>query len=189
MLPDGRTLLYVMASTADSLEARWDNARVVAAAPGQPPKLLVQNGSGARYVRSGHLRYVLRNALSAVPFDVTRLERAGDAVLVVDNLTRLSPSPASFGVSDNGTLTFVPEHSYPRRLVWVDRQGKEEVIPADPLSYANPRLSPDGTKIVVTTREGGHDVWVWDVARRSLTQLTSEPHQTTRRRGCRTASG
>ncbi len=175
MLPDGRTLLYVLASrTGDSLEARWDNARVVAAAPGQPPKLLVQNGSGARYVRSGHLLYVFRDALFAVPFDVTRLERTGDAVAVVDNLTRLSPSPATFSVSDNGTLAIVPEHHYPRRLVWVDRQGQEEVVPAEPLSYANPRLSPDGTKVAVTTRDGGYDVWVWDFARRSLTQLTSD---------------
>ena len=174
MLPDGRTLLYVLASTADSLEARWDNARVVAAEPGQPPKLIVQNGSGARYARSGHLLYVLRNALFAVPFDVTRLEKTGDAVAVVDGLTRLSPSPASFSVSDNGTLTFVPEHRYPRRLVWVDRQGQEEIVPAEPLTYANPRISPDGTKIAVTTRDGGYDVWVWDFARRSLTQLTSD---------------
>jgi len=174
ILPDGRTLLYVIASTRDPLESRWDTARIVAAAPGQAPKLLVQNGTAARYVRSGHLLYVLRNALFAVPFDVTRLETTGDAVAVIDGLTRLSPSPASFGVSDDGTVTFVPEHMYARRLVWVDRQGQEEIVPAEPLSYANPRISPDGTKVAVTTRDGGYDVWVWDFARRSLTQLTSD---------------
>jgi WD40-like Beta Propeller Repeat len=176
MLPDGRTLLYGVASTAISAETRWDRARIMGLPPGGTPKLLVQDGASPRYVATGHRVFALRNSLFAVPFDARRLEKTGEAVPVVEGVNRLrQTSAAAYSISDNGTLTFVPTNQYARQLVWVDRQGREEVIAAEPRSYANPRVSPDGSKVAVTTRDGGYDVWVWDLSRRSLIQLTSDP--------------
>ena len=176
MLPGGRTLLYGVASVATSAETRWDDARIMVLPTGGTPKLIAQGGASARFVSTGHLVFAVRNSLWAMPFDATRLEKTGDAVSVVDNLGRLrQTSAAAYSVSDNGTLTFVPANQYERQLVWVDRQGREEVIAAELRSYANPRLSPDGSKVALTTRDGGYDVWVWDLARRSLIQLTSDP--------------
>jgi serine/threonine-protein kinase len=117
----------------------------------------------------------VRNTLFALPFDPQRLEKTGDPVAVVEGVMRQRQwSVASYSVSDNGTLTFVPLTRSPRRLVWVDRQGREEVVGLEPRTYANPRISPDGSKVALITRDGGYDVWVWDFARRSLTQLTSD---------------
>jgi Tol biopolymer transport system component len=176
MLADGKTLLYGVASTSDSAETRWDNARIMATQPGNPPKLLVQNGASACYVQSRHLLYVLRNTLFALPFDIQRLEKTGDPVAVVEGLRRERQwSVASYSVSDSGTLTFVPATRSPRRLVWIDRQGQEEVVGLEPQTYANPRISPDGSKVALISRDGGFDVWVWDFSRRALTQLTSDP--------------
>ncbi len=176
MLPGGRTLLYGVASVATSAETRWDDARIMVLPTGGTPKLIAQGGASARYVATGHLVFAVRNSLWAMPFDASRLEKTGDAVSVVDSLGRLrQTSAAAYSVSDNGTLTFVPANQYERQLVWVDRQGREEVIAAEPRSYANPRVSPDGSKVALTTRDGGYDVWVWDLARRSLIQLTSDP--------------
>jgi Tol biopolymer transport system component len=79
-------------------------------------------------------------------------------------------------LSDEGALAYLPATSrLERTLVWVDRQGNETPVGVPPDAYANPRVSPDGTKIVVTTKDGGEDVYVWDVSRRMLRQLTFDP--------------
>jgi Tol biopolymer transport system component len=60
-------------------------------------------------------------------------------------------------------------------LIWVDRSGHEEPTGAPPLAYAYPRVSPDGTKIVLNTTDGDLDIYVWDIARKTMTKLTSGP--------------
>ena len=42
--------------------------------------LLVEGGSDARYIPTGHLVYALGSVLFAVPFDVDRLEVSGGPV-------------------------------------------------------------------------------------------------------------
>ena len=139
MLPDGRTLVYGVASTAIAAETRWDRARIMGLTRGGTPKLLVQDGFNARYVATGHLLFVLRNSLFAMPFDASRLEKTGEAALVVDTVDRRRQwSEAAYSVSDNGTLIFVPTNQYARELVWVDRQGREDVIAAEPTQLRQP---------------------------------------------------
>ena len=41
--------------------------------------------------------------------------------------------------------------------------------------YVNVRLSPDGTRVAAEIEGDGHDIWVWDFARKSLTRVTSDP--------------
>ena len=56
---------------------------------------------------------------------------------------------------------------------WVDRNGDEEDIPVPPRVYRQPRVSPDGTRVAVAIVDGDNlDVWIWDLARETLTQLT-----------------
>jgi serine/threonine-protein kinase len=62
-----------------------------------------------------------------------------------------------------------------RSLVWVDRQGREEPIPAPPRAYFALRLSPDGTRIALDVRDQENDIWVWELARQTLTRLTFDP--------------
>ena len=38
--------------------------------------------------------------------------------------------------------------------------------------YISARLSPDGTRIAVEIRDQENDVWLWDMARKTLTRLT-----------------
>jgi hypothetical protein len=61
-----------------------------------------------------------------------------------------------------------------RLLVWVDRQGREQVLPAPPRHYYLPRISPDGTKIAVEIHLDKPDIWIADVATGALRQLTRE---------------
>ena len=77
----------------------------------------------------------------------------------------------------------------PRTLVWVDRQGRETPIPAPPRAYVYPRLSPDGTRIAVCAADQEWDLWIWDLARATLTRLTFDPGLDASRSGRPTAGG
>ena len=52
--------------------------------------------------------------------------------------------------------------------------GKEEPIAAPPRAYLHPRLSPDGTRVVVSAADQEADLWLWDLQRATLTRLTFE---------------
>jgi Tol biopolymer transport system component len=80
-----------------------------------------------------------------------------------------------FDLSDAGLLVYTPvEATRPERtLVWVDRQGREEAIPGVPRrEYVYPRLSPDGTKVALDTRDQDEDIHIWDLDRSVLTNVT-----------------
>ena len=60
-------------------------------------------------------------------------------------------------------------------MVWVGREGDEERISAPPRAYGHPRVSPDGTRVAVDVRDGDStDVWIWDLARETLTHGPSD---------------
>ena len=77
-------------------------------------------------------------------------------------------------VSADGTLAYVPVvPGASGRLVWVDRNGHEEALPAPPRGYVVPRISPDGSQVAIDTRDAtGADIWVWHFAGRTLTRVT-----------------
>jgi serine/threonine-protein kinase len=58
----------------------------------------------------------------------------------------------------------------------VDRRGGEYPIAAPARQYTYPRISPDGTRLVLDVRDGGPaDIWVWDFTRSTLSRLTQDP--------------
>ncbi len=137
-------------------------------------------GDTAQYLPTGHLLYTLGNNLMAVPFDRDKGRAIGGPVPVVEDVYRSAALMApQYAVSDSGTLVYVPGKTpaaatpMGRTLVWVDRNGKEEQIPAEPQGYRSPKISPDGKKVALTASIGGNaDIWIWDFARRTLTRLT-----------------
>jgi serine/threonine-protein kinase len=61
-------------------------------------------------------------------------------------------------------------------MVWVSREGQREVLPAPPRRYAEPTVSPDGTRIAVTIDDpDGTDIWIWSIPRETLSRLTVDP--------------
>src|SRR5204863_8938592 len=88
MLPGGKAILLTIAKTADGI-ARWDKAHIVV----QPlasghPTTLINGGTDARYLRTGHLVYELGGVVFAVPFDVARLAVTGGPVPVIEGVRR-----------------------------------------------------------------------------------------------------
>jgi serine/threonine-protein kinase len=176
MLPDGRTLLFTNERGSDVA----DNQIVVQSLQSGERKVLVEGGRNAKYLPTGHIIYELPNNnvnnLFAVPFDLDELKVTGGSISVLEGV-------GGFGISNSGTLIYVPQPaitagaigatSSGRTLVWVDRQGKEESLGAAPDAYDNPKISPDGTKVALTIAAAGNqDIWIWDIPHKTPTKLT-----------------
>jgi serine/threonine-protein kinase len=117
--------------------------------------------------------FVASETLWAHRFDLDRLEVRGAAVPIVTGLRVDAEGGAvDLTIAENGTLAYVPNSPFNRTFVWVDRQNVETPLEAPPQAYSSPRLSPDGTRVLVTMRDAGQDVFVWDIARRVLQQVT-----------------
>ncbi len=122
--------------------------------------------------------YVAGGALWAMPFDPARVETVGAAAVVVPQVVILPTGAAEFDIARDGTLAYVARggtSTRPRTLVWVDRSGREEPIPAPARNYANVRLSPDGMRVAMEIEDEEQDIWVWHLVRGTLTRVTTDP--------------
>ena len=174
MLPGGEAVLYTLGTAGTG---QWDAAQIVVeqVATGERT-VVVEGGFDARYVPTGHLVYTLGGTLLAMPFDVDRLEVTGGPVPLVDGVSRAGRTgAANADIARTGALVYLPGEGTGgaiRTLVWVDRQGHEEALAAPPRAYVYLRLSPDGTRVALDTRDEENDLWIWDLRRETLTPLT-----------------
>jgi len=175
-LPGGRAVLLTLMGGVSG-DAEDGQVAVLDLRTGTQ-KVLVPGGRQARYAPSGHLVYAAAGTLRAVAFDPERLEVHGTVVPVVPRLVTKPFGSANFDVAADGTLVYVPggDISVRRTLVWVDRAGREDPIEAPERAYLYPRVSPDGTRVALAIRDQQNDIWIWDLARRTLTRLTFNPN-------------
>lgn len=117
--------------------------------------------------------------MRAAAFDPARLETRGSHVTALSGVGRNSTGVAQAAIAGDGTLAYVLGEGVGmpsmRTLAWVDRQGRETPITAPGRRYVYPRLSPDGSRIAVTTVGEETDVWIWNLERRTFTPATPEP--------------
>ena len=174
LLPDGRSVLFSV--TKSQGPTRWDEAQVVVQSISTGERrIVVQGGSDARYLRSGHLVYALRDGVFGAAFDATRLTVQGGAVPLVQGVQRtvgVSAVASNYAVSDQGTLAFVPGVYANRSFVWIHRNGTAEPIGSiPPGTYEDVRLSPDGGR-VLATRDG--DIWIYDLTSGRSSRVTRD---------------
>jgi serine/threonine-protein kinase len=155
---------------------RWDEAHIVVQSLSSGQRtVLVQGGSDARYIPTGHLVYALRDGVFGARFDLNRLSVIGGAMPLVQGVQRSAGVVAvasNYAISDTGTLVYLTAIASRQSLVWVDRNGTTEPIrsiPAGP--YEDPRLSPDGTRALLT-RDG--DIWIYDLASGRSSKVTQD---------------
>jgi eukaryotic-like serine/threonine-protein kinase len=169
-LPGGRAILFTVrpARPESGIEiAAFDLAT-------RTRKNLLTGGTQPFYSPTGHLVYAAADAtLRAVPFDAERLEVRGEPKTVATGVMANTNGLVNYAVSDNGTLVYVPG-ALPAspRLAWVDRSGREELLPAPAMNYAYARVSPDGKQVALDVREPDADVWIWNLEHERLTRLT-----------------
>jgi serine/threonine-protein kinase len=174
LLPDREWMLFTLLPAGVS---SWNRAQVVAQSLVTKERvLLVDGGRDARYLPTGHLVYALNGAILAAPFDLTRRRITGGAVPVVSGVFDAGTVTGAthFDVAASGSLVYLPRPgSQLLRMMWVDRNGREEAIPAEPRPFSHPRVSPDGTRIAVEIDDPSNpDIWVGDWRRGTFTRLT-----------------
>jgi Tol biopolymer transport system component len=65
--------------------------------------------------------------------------------------------------------------------MWVDRDGKEEALQTPPGNYKTPRISPDGKMVALSkSADGARQIWIWDLARETMTRLTFDKSEDVR---------
>ncbi len=196
LLAGGRAVLFTLRTGA----AAWhDSAIVIQELATGMRHVLVNGGTDGRVLPTGHLVYSREGTLFAMPFDATRLVVTGGAVPVQEGIQQSAgggqSGAAQVAWSDQGAFVFVPGSagSTVRALVWIDRKGREEFAsaPQRPYGFGGSalRVSPDGLQVALAVtpvaqsmadgvlnpaRTGTEsDIWVWHIARGSLTRLTT----------------
>ena len=181
VLPGSRALLFTETSTDRGPHLK------AASLPAAETRIVASEVAGATYTPTGHL--LLEQAtgptpgrlgsgtttLMAAPFDTERFVLTGTPVPVVSDAgssawaadgTLVYAADAGLGASESG-----------RALVWIDRTGRKEALPAPPRAYGSPRISPDGARIaldITADDDAAVDVFIYDLARGASNRLTFE---------------
>ena len=158
-------------STANSINV-WRTGATEAAR-------VVANASSPQLVGTDALAFAQGRSLFAAGFDrrSIRLTTEARAMGIQVQTTGWSAAPM-YAVADNGTLVYAP---WPggRRLVWIDRNGREEYVKAEERMYAGLRLSPDGTRVAANLMDDDRDLWVIALDGSFAQKLTSGPERDT----------
>jgi serine/threonine protein kinase len=172
-LPGGEAVLFTITRASGGVE----NAQVaVLDLRTGTTKVLVRGGSHAHYVRTGHLVYATAGTLRAVPFDLPKLEVTGTPAPVLEDVMTTAEGGVDAAIAANGTLVYLAgsSGSGDKTVVSADRQGRASPLPGIPPNvYRDVDVSPDGSRLALSTLNG--DVWTYDVARATLTRLTTDP--------------
>jgi serine/threonine-protein kinase len=161
-LPGGKAILFG-AMSAD----QW-RVDALTLATGER-RTVVERASLPLYAASGHLVFLRDDRMVVAPFDASRLQLTGPATQLLESL----PATTTLGgaivdLSLTGTAVYSPTSAV-NRLVWVSRQGNTQPVDDVLRNYANPRIAPDGNRVVVQA----DGLWIQDLARATFTRLAS----------------
>jgi serine/threonine-protein kinase len=107
-----------------------------------------------------------------VPFDADGERLEGEPVQLFDGIS--AAGQPQFAVAGDGTLAYVPAPSTRRRLVWVDRSGRQSRVVDKEDRFSHPRISPQGDRVLVQILDttGPYDFWIHQLERRSDVRLS-----------------
>jgi eukaryotic-like serine/threonine-protein kinase len=164
LLPNGTGLLFNVFSSTTAL-----GKTVIWSLKNAERRGSLPAGDLPRYAPSGHVVYLQGANLMAAPFSLGRLAITGASLAVIEGVL-----PLQYSFSSTGSLAYVPGSSQgpQSRLVWVDRNGVEQSAPVPLHNYVMPRISPDGRRVAVALEEADSQIWLYDLARDTLTRLT-----------------
>ena len=176
ILPGGKAVLF---SAYTALNADASSIEVMTLAD-HNRKTVSRGGTFPRYLATsngtGHLVYINKATLFAVPFDQDKLEIHGTPVPIVDDVAfngTLGAGQLSF--SRSGTLVYRRSGGDAGLLTvaWLDSAGKTRPLLAKPGVYGRPSLSPDGQRLALEVAAGpGTDIGVYDWQRDTMARLT-----------------
>jgi Tol biopolymer transport system component len=189
-----------LADTAGFGTLRWpdflpEGKRVLATAGSAPPYRVVMvdletgrvtpipgAGINARFAEPGFLvSFGTEGSASVTPFDWRKGQLTGPSVPVLEGVPMGLQGVAEVAVSRNGWVVYAPVVSSRRRLALVERHGAERILGTEARPFSDPRFSPSGLQVAVTSLAPGGglagDIWVLDLAQTRLSRLTFEGQQ------------
>jgi Tol biopolymer transport system component/DNA-binding winged helix-turn-helix (wHTH) protein len=173
VLPDGRGVLFTIGSEGAS---SFDEGSLAVTEPDGRHRVILYHGCDARYSPTGHLIYARRSALLKTPFDLDTLLARGSGRAVLTGVATAATGAARFALSSNGTLIYVTGETQivRRSLVLVNQQGEQTSSILTGEGLEEPRMSPDGRRIVVGLRGRHTNLWLYDFLQAPMLRLTFE---------------
>jgi len=164
VLPDGKTvLLSIYGSDPD-----W---KIIAVRAGEERRVVVENALLCRYVPGGRLLYADAQSLAvlAVPFDAASARVTGPAV----PLTEPTDPMFLFAAAGEDKLVYVPAAgSGPGdEIAWLDRTGVGPPAMNVQADWTQPRVSPDGSRLLARKVGTLCEIWMLDIQRGSLVEI------------------
>jgi eukaryotic-like serine/threonine-protein kinase len=169
VLPGGKAVVFSAYSSMYGLDSA--TVEVLSLRDGRR-KTLVRGGTWGRYLPSGHLVYINKGTLFAVPFDLDRLEVHGTPTPVLEGIAYSTAwGSAQIDFSRTGALVYQSSRAGAGLVTvqWLDSSGNARPLLPVPGNYLFPTLSPDGRRLALTS---AGDIWVYELGRGSMTRLT-----------------
>ena len=127
---------------------------------------------------TGHLIYLRKTTLSAVPFHPGRLASTGAPAPILEDVGSSRAAGGDLAFAQNGTFVYLSGKPAPAvwPISWVDSSSKTQRLHAPPGEYRGPRFSPDGKRLAFAILGGkGPDIWVKDLDRDTPSRLSFLP--------------
>ena len=173
MLPGGRIALFSSLTS----DAGTDRIEAVTVATGAR-RVVLERATTPLLARPGHLLFARDGTLFAVPFDLETAALRGAALPVLPAGIAGTSATGSMTVriSASGTLVLVPAGYSAKTVLSVGRDGLALALDLPGGRYANPRVSPDGRRLLVENY--GTEMSVFDFARGTLERLSPAAYGT-----------
>jgi serine/threonine-protein kinase len=176
VLPGAAAVLFTASPQAGYHES--DNIVAHTLKTGQQ-KVLARGAYFGRFLAApngkGFLLYVHEGTIFGAPFDPGRLELLAPAAPLITGVAADNASAGGqFDVSQSGALVYQSGRSLATNtFAWMDNTGRISPSAAKPNSYIDPRFSPSGKRLAYgVSGPGGRNLWTYDIARETPTQLT-----------------
>jgi Tol biopolymer transport system component/predicted Ser/Thr protein kinase len=171
-LPDGRHFVFV----ARNIDPEKTSI-MLASLDSKEVRRLFHADSAAVFADPGYLLFARDNALFAWRLDPRSFKLVGEPAPALERV-RYGTEDNFLSLSAAGNRVAYLSSFERRRLVWVDRKGRELGTLGEVGGYEDVRISPDGRRVAVALRDPSHgqnlDVWVLDASRGTGSRITAE---------------
>jgi serine/threonine-protein kinase len=184
ILPDGKSVLFTIDT---GMDADLKQIAVFSQTEGNR-RIVVKEGTNAKYASAGYITFLRAGMLMAVPFDIEKLETTGSEFKIIDGIKFSGAGGGQYSFSRNGILVwisdpgqfpFISEDLSPvsfrkvteSSLMWIDRMGEKQRLQSPPDGYWAPSISPDGRRLALTINL---DIFILEIDRGALTRFTFE---------------
>jgi Tol biopolymer transport system component len=168
VLPGDRLVLFASLTTEPGAER-------IEAVPigGGPRSVIVERATTPAWSPTGHLLFARDSAVLAAPFDLDKATVVGPAlpIMAAGVVAGLTSGDLGFRLSSTGTLLYLPVGFNANHVVSVGRDGAALTLDLPSGHYEDPRVSPDGQRVLFDSN--GSTVEVLSLTRGIRRRLTA----------------